>query len=89
MNVDEVRAVVAAAAPRAGAIYIGEEADGKPGYDNVSCLLHRADGSWMVAYFERGSYHDVRVFDSESDACADFLEMLRLDPTGGSDGASV
>lgn len=78
MTVDDVRTAIAAAGSRVGAVHIGEESDGKPGYDNVSCLVHRADGSWMVAYFERGSYHDARVFDSESAACADFLEMLRL-----------
>lgn len=73
---DVERALMGSAGRRVGAFHIGEESAGEPAYDNTSCLLRRADGSWMVAYFERGSYHDVRVFDTEHDACVDFLEML-------------
>lgn len=78
LTVEEVKKRVAIAAGRVGSIHIGEESNGRPGYDNVSCLLRRSDGSWMVAYFERGSYDDQRVFISEAEACADFLAMLRL-----------
>ena len=80
LTVRDVERALGAAGGRAGAFHIGEESAGKPGYDNTSCLLHRADGSWLVAYFERGSYHDPRVFDTEEEACVDFLAMVGLAP---------
>ncbi|NNM44404.1 hypothetical protein [Knoellia koreensis] len=61
---------------RVGATFIGEESQGKPGYDNVYCLVQLNDGRWMVAYFERGSYDDARYFTDEAAACLDFVQMV-------------
>ena len=83
LTVRDVERALAGSAGSIGAFHLGEESAGKPAYGDTSCLLHRSDGSWMVAYFERGSHHDQRVFDSEHDACADFLDMLGLPTTRG------
>lgn len=59
-------------------VRIGTDDGRFPRADNVACLLRLADGRWMTAWFERGSYHDQRFFESEDAACADFLESLGL-----------
>lgn len=80
LKVRDVERALGAAGGRVGAFHIGKEAAGKPGYDNTSCLLRRTDGSWLVAYFERGSYQDPRVFDTEEEGCADVLALVGLVP---------
>lgn len=44
LKVRDVERALGAAGGRVGAFHIGEEAAGRPGYDNTSCLLHRTDG---------------------------------------------
>jgi hypothetical protein len=84
VNVDDVRAAVAASDLDDRDVMIGPDR-GFPGVDNVSVLLHRQDGSWFTAYFERGRYHDPRTFDTEDAACRDFLAMVHLtSPDAGS-----
>lgn len=73
----DVRAWLASLGTRVGATFVGDESKGKPSHDNVACLVHRSDGSWLVGYFERGSYDDARVFGAEAQACADFVQMVR------------
>jgi len=77
LTLDDVRQALlgAASAPPTS---IGDDPGRLPGYDNTACLWRRQDGSWFVAWFERGSYHDVETFASEDEACRVFLERLGL-----------
>jgi hypothetical protein len=75
LTIDDVRGMLAASPPDARWL-VGDDPGHKPGYDNTACLWRRADGSWFVAWFERGSYFDEQVFASESEACRAFLGLL-------------
>jgi hypothetical protein len=64
-------------------------AGGEP--DEALCLSLE-DGRWYVYYSERGMQTGKVGFDSESEACAYFLEKMRSDPTtkaGWSSGFSI
>jgi RecB family exonuclease len=39
---------------------------------------------WITYYYERGNKNALREFSSEDEACDNFLEMLRQDPTARS-----
>ncbi len=41
--------------------------------DTVNCIK-RINGGWQIEVFERGSFHDVRKFKTEAEACQGFLE---------------
>jgi len=79
LTLDDVREAVRSAPPGTHTS-LGDDPGRKPGYDNTACLWHRSDDSWFVAWFERGSYIDQRVFAAESEACAAFLDLLGLAP---------
>lgn len=77
LTVNDVRrALLAARTPPSTSI--GEDPGRKPGHDNTAVLWRRPDGTWFVAWFERGSYLDDEVFDDEGAACAAFLRLLGL-----------
>lgn len=77
MNVDDVRTALAQSPQPGRNVLIGPDR-GFPAIENVSVLLHRQDGTWFTAYFERGRYHDPRTFETEDAACRDFLAMVHL-----------
>ena len=48
--------------------------------DNTALLWRRANGSWFVAWSERGSLFDAQTFATEAEACAAFLRLVGLEP---------
>ena len=46
--------------------------------DDTTCLSMQ-DGQWCVYYTVRGKRYDVRIFESENDACLYLLSLLRED----------
>ena len=82
LSVADVRRLLVRSRGHQPQVLIGVEADLPPQLDNTACLVQRADGSWEVSYFERGSYFDQRVFGTEDGACRDFLAMLRIPVDG-------
>jgi hypothetical protein len=79
MTLDEVRQALLGADIDAHTS-IGDDPGRPPGFDNTACLWRRVDGSWFVAWFERGTYLDAQTFASERNACAAFLDLLGLGP---------
>jgi len=79
MTLDEVRQALLGADLDAHTS-IGDDPGRPPGFDNTACLWRRVDGSWFVAWFERGTYLDAQTFASEGNACAAFLDLLGLGP---------
>jgi hypothetical protein len=81
LTVEDVRAMIAASDRPHPRHWIG--ADGRlPGDDNMSALVRQADGTWVVAYFERGSYQYPEKYATEDEACRAFLALVRLPAPG-------
>ena len=40
--------------------------------DTVNYIKHK-NTKWEIGVFERGEYHDVQFFDTETEACKAFL----------------
>jgi hypothetical protein len=76
LTIDDVRFSMLHASGRLPSTRIGVDDGRLPGYDNVACLLKEPDGTWMVAWFERGAYQDRETYETEHAACAAFLELI-------------
>jgi len=46
-------------------------------YDGCFNLIHHDNGKWEIFYGTRGQKKDQSVYDSESEACEAFLELLK------------
>jgi hypothetical protein len=49
--------------------------------DETYCLDEPSEGSWSVYYSERGEKVGARAFETEDEACAHLLHLLRRDPS--------
>jgi hypothetical protein len=72
VNLASLRQEIAAAGIRDDVYVLLGEADGR------HCLTHN-NPWWSVFYAERGARYDERRFESEGEACAEFLSRLLTD----------
>ena len=49
----------------------------KGGLPNEAYTINNTGDTWEVYYSERGSKTNLKVFDSEGEACRYFLEMIK------------
>ncbi len=75
MNCDELRQVLAAKGirPRSYSLEGGSPED--------RYCIEKSSGGWSVYYSERGNRNDERWFETEDDACEEFMRRVLADPS--------